>query len=507
MKIMEEKEGFPEILFSDFFRVNKRYLKEYGAFNISLVSDLPLFIDPFLIFNSKRDDYQNLHQSIVKYLTFIKEKSVNKNINRGSLLSWYRFKEVKQNWLGYSSEGNKGHALGNKFAQSLNNNFILVFNDFDCRENEVGVRGIHLEKLCLIGEGIGKDNISDFTTNLIKDYLLKYTESFARKYLDKGFCRIFRIPRAKFNFQTETWEEGPYFLPNYKEDFVILTPEDMLAKDDIWINHADLINNFRFIPPSISNEQLRNEINNYFQKVLDVKVTKNGKKIITEKSEREAAKKTVERFPIIIDYYIKYKEDNGERAVEVSKRRVEESEYLYTNNFTDLISLLYKETRFYKIATNSYIDALQRAEYLKNVIENNGGYRFFYNKNGAPIERESDLEILYRLTYCNSRFDFNSQVNNGRGPVDAKTSMGASDATIAELKLASNTHLEKNLKRQIPIYQKASKASKSVIIILYFSEREQKRVEEILKRLGLLNEESIISIDARKDNKPSASTA
>ena len=28
-------------------------MDEYGAFDISVVSDLPLFIDPFLLFNSK----------------------------------------------------------------------------------------------------------------------------------------------------------------------------------------------------------------------------------------------------------------------------------------------------------------------------------------------------------------------------------------------------------------------------------------------------------------------
>lgn len=35
------------IYFSDYFNVAPRLLEEYGAFNISLVNDLPLFIDPF----------------------------------------------------------------------------------------------------------------------------------------------------------------------------------------------------------------------------------------------------------------------------------------------------------------------------------------------------------------------------------------------------------------------------------------------------------------------------
>jgi hypothetical protein len=39
-----------------------------------------------------------------------------------------------------------------------------IFHDFG---EERITKGGHLEKLCLIKEGVGRDNISDFTTNLI----------------------------------------------------------------------------------------------------------------------------------------------------------------------------------------------------------------------------------------------------------------------------------------------------------------------------------------------------
>ncbi len=35
--------------FSDCFDVSPEIVKDYGAFNISLINDLPLFIDPFLL--------------------------------------------------------------------------------------------------------------------------------------------------------------------------------------------------------------------------------------------------------------------------------------------------------------------------------------------------------------------------------------------------------------------------------------------------------------------------
>ena len=173
-----------DLYFSDNFKVREEDLEQYGAFNISLVSDLPLFIDPFLLFNSKKKKYQQLHEDIIKYLIFLKEKSASETIDAGALKAWYVFKEVEQNWLGFSVSGNKGNALGLTFGKALDENLHKIFNEFG---KETVTKGSHLEKLCLIKQGVGKDNISDFTTNLIKGFLLDYTQTFAQKYIKESF--------------------------------------------------------------------------------------------------------------------------------------------------------------------------------------------------------------------------------------------------------------------------------------------------------------------------------
>jgi hypothetical protein len=63
--------------FSDFFGVRKSALNKYGAFDISLLADLPLFVDPFLLFNSKKPKYRALHDRMIEYLRFLKEKSTS----------------------------------------------------------------------------------------------------------------------------------------------------------------------------------------------------------------------------------------------------------------------------------------------------------------------------------------------------------------------------------------------------------------------------------------------
>ena len=53
----------------------------------------------------------------------------------------------------------------------------------------------------------------------------------------------------------------------------------------------------------------------------------------------------------------------------------------------------------------------------------------------------------------------------------------------------------------------ASVAGHAIKIIVYFSRHELLRVEKILKELKLTDHKDIVLIDARNDNKPSASKA
>ena len=73
--------------------------------------------------------------------------------------------------------------------------------------------------------------------------------------------------------------------------------------------------------------------------------------------------------------------------------------------------------------------------------------------------------------------------------------------------MATNTKLAQNLQNQVEIYKKAHDTDKAIKVILFFSAEEELRVKKILKLLGLSDEKYIVLIDARKDNKVSASKA
>ena len=140
------------------------------------------------------------------------------------------------------------------------------------------------------------------------------------------------------------------------------------------------------------------------------------------------------------------------------------------------------------------------------MIENKGGHKLFYH-DGVPITRESDLQILFRLVWFGTPSDAGTEANDGRGPVDFKISRGAKDKTLVEMKLAKNTQLERNLAKQLPIYQVASDAQNGIKAIIFFTEAEETRLKDILDKLGILNHKDVVTIDARNDNKPSGSKA
>lgn len=484
-----------KIYFSDYFNVDPVDLDVYGAFNVSLINDLPVFIDPFLLFNSSKPEYQALHDEIVRYVRFLRDVSADTGIAPGLLRRWYRFPEVKQTWIGYSKVGNGGSGLGKNFANALHGNLHTIFTDFG--EEQI-TKGSHLEKLCLIKDGVGKDNISDFTTNLIKGYLCRYTETFASAHIE--IARLKRVPvtHTSFNYQTRSWTTEHFLLPYIDGDYVLLTPKDILTKDEAWINKHDLVSDFDDIAASVPNDELRAQVNDYFLRQLP---TDPEKEDLTT-----AIVATLRKYPNLIDYFIKLKEDHGDEAVAISEIKVRETEEVFIKQVVDLVVALKKQNQFYASRGDTFAEARARVEYLKQAIEDNDGYRVFYVK-GKPVKRESDLQLMFRLTWFAADDSVDSEVNNGRGPVDFKISRGSKDSTLVEFKLASNSKLKQNLENQVKVYEAANRTKKSIKVVMCFSESEMRKTIGILNELGLTSRDDIFLIDADRENKPSASTA
>jgi hypothetical protein len=290
---------------------------------------------------------------------------------------------------------------------------------------------------------------------------------------------------------------GKYDLPFVHGDFVILTPKDMLTRDEAWINRGDLLDGFESIYQSIPDDHLRHQIDSYFMARLSEDATDADRKAL--------AATAIEEFPIVLDYFIRHKEDSGDEAHQVSNKKVRDTQEQFVERVSELVRDHLQGTAFYTCG-DSFEESMARVHFLKNVIEHKDGWRIFYVRD-QPITQEVHLQLLYRLTWYASPLDVNREVNNGRGPVDYKVSLGNADKTLVEFKLARNTKLKANLKSQVQIYEVANDTKSSITVILYFTDSEWYRVQKILRDLEINNAKNIVLIDGRSTNKASASEA
>jgi hypothetical protein len=135
----------------------------------------------------------------------------------------------------------------------------------------------------------------------------------------------------------------------------------------------------------------------------------------TREETREAITKVIEQFPQLLDYYIRDKEEHRDEASSVAKERVRLAELRFIEQVRAFVANYLEGGGFYAIPGNTYDDARRRPLFLKDVIENKGGHRIFYDAKGHPIQREEDLQILYRLTWFASPSDAIREANEGRG--------------------------------------------------------------------------------------------
>lgn len=475
-----------KLLFNEYFDIKESQLQEHGALNICLSADLPLFIDPFLLFASDKKEYQELHKQVVSHLLFLKDISIENN-GIGVNTSLFKFPEIKQNWLGLSKYGNGGKGLGLKFANAV----IKSFNGFYRNFGEEDITDeTHIEKLTIINKGVGKDFISDFTVNLIYEFLLNYTQNFAIKHLKQGQYKEFSI-RCIFDRKTRTWQPKIFKLPFlYREsngDYIILTPTDILTKDEAVINNGDFYSSFNRITNSLNNSALRTSINEFFRSQLPRKPTK--------KDREEAFLKTVQKYPELIDYYIKLKEESSTKESQLTHSKIQILIEEILERLTPLCDKLLDKSKFYELTSNSYDEALKRVQFMKEVIENNDGYKIFY-LNSKPLAKEEVVQRIFRLTWYASPYDLNSEVNNGRGPSDYKVSFGSGDSTIVEFKLGKSSSLKSNLQNQTDIYKTAAKCANDISVVLCYNASEINKVNRVLKQIDKEGHENIVVIDA-----------
>jgi hypothetical protein len=128
--------------------------------------DLPLYVDPFLLWKSPSQQDQALHTSMIN------------SFNHLNFLTHHGREEEAREILMIASECDEvglGHSMkrkGKRIGENKANEILSLFKEIP----EYSKHGfIHFEEIQLYIKDISKDRISDFACNFIKSFLIDFT--------------------------------------------------------------------------------------------------------------------------------------------------------------------------------------------------------------------------------------------------------------------------------------------------------------------------------------------
>jgi hypothetical protein len=196
-----------------------------------LNEDIPLYLDPFLLWKSPSQQDNALHTAIMNAFNYL-GKLFSKNEN----LAVKILKELSEcNEVGLgNSKTRHGLKIGDKMAKEI----LSTYRDIP----QVQKKGfIHFEELQLLVENFSKDRVSDISCNFLKSFLIDYTIQQSEKYgipTRSLHIQFFDTNKLKINNE----EISLPFNPDNKEP-ILLVPKRWLRYIP-WINLDDYFNNY-----------------------------------------------------------------------------------------------------------------------------------------------------------------------------------------------------------------------------------------------------------------------
>lgn len=191
--------------------------------------DVPVGIDPFLLYKSRDVDLRNLHAALVETFNLGIAAVRNGRLNEARRI--WNFPEVPAIGLGYTRRSKRGSGVGAYLTELI---VETVVGSASLQER--GVK--HVEEMQLLSAGIGPDRVSDISANVLKRFLIGYTQR---------QCAIWGLPLRRgvpvdhiFDAASADWTDSYEDLPVSPIDGspILLVPR-RLVRALPWINYED----------------------------------------------------------------------------------------------------------------------------------------------------------------------------------------------------------------------------------------------------------------------------
>lgn len=153
------------------------FTQEQVDFAIPLLDDdIPLYVDPFLLWKSPSQQDRSLHRTVVDAFDRIARAGADAGgpTEERAAAQLVALSECAEVGLG-QARAKRGRRIGEATA--------LAIVDLYRRVPQIGVRGIgHLEVLQLLVGGISRDRVSDIACSLLKSFLIDFTTDACRRH-------------------------------------------------------------------------------------------------------------------------------------------------------------------------------------------------------------------------------------------------------------------------------------------------------------------------------------
>ena len=216
---------------SDYY--NLTFTQQEADFAIPLLDDdIPLFVDPFLLWKSPSLQDQSLHTALISSFNYLGHLASNGR-DEEAKTTLIRLSECEEVGLG-SARRKAGKRIGRDTAGDI----LALFTAIP----QVKQKGFeHIEEIQLFVDQISKDRISDLTCSLLKSFLIDYT-------IDQ--CRDLGIPMSDvtiaevFDYPSKAFKTENLRLPVNPENgkAVLLVPKRWLRYSP-WITFDDYFSN------------------------------------------------------------------------------------------------------------------------------------------------------------------------------------------------------------------------------------------------------------------------